>query len=265
VGLKFMLFLACVLSVIVALAAAFVACVMIAGCVIELAQGGTLACQGDWIFFVVAPVVLALISVGLLYLAVRFRRVERTRMAATGNRTPHVDLPCPQCRADMLVKGPYHVEYLFRTRYVARCLTCGEHLVVPRRVWEGLPRPQLGDPHETLNDKLDLMRHYPMTAGHAVCVVFGVVVGFTAAIYVGLVWGNGVGFIGLLFMGLAWVAWWVGYALFPRPRRPGQRCAICGYDLRACTAPRCPECGTPFDPRRVKLRIAAPHEVEKPD
>lgn len=38
-------------------------------------------------------------------------------------------------------------------------------------------------------------------------------------------------------------------------------CRQCGYDLRALTEPRCPECGTPFDPTeqtRILERINAP-------
>ena len=32
------------------------------------------------------------------------------------------------------------------------------------------------------------------------------------------------------------------------PRVAEGRCARCGYDLQGLTEPRCPECGTPFDP-----------------
>ena len=31
-------------------------------------------------------------------------------------------------------------------------------------------------------------------------------------------------------------------------RGPTGRCAECGYDMRGLPEPRCPECGTPFDP-----------------
>ncbi len=41
-----------------------------------------------------------------------------------------------------------------------------------------------------------------------------------------------------------------------------QLCLHCGYDLRGQTEPRCPECGTPFDPPRATLHErsgTAPH------
>ncbi len=37
-------------------------------------------------------------------------------------------------------------------------------------------------------------------------------------------------------------------------------CANCGYDLVGLTDPRCPECGTPFDPRL--LQLTPPSAVE---
>jgi len=37
------------------------------------------------------------------------------------------------------------------------------------------------------------------------------------------------------------------------PRYGPGRCAHCGYRLRGLGTPRCPECGKPFDPDRVKL------------
>jgi len=57
--------------------------------------------------------------------------------------------------------------------------------------------------------------------------------------------------------------WWVflgaaGGAIYHTVRRrrlarrfPGH-CLKCGYNLRGLPEPRCPECGTPFDPSRLK-------------
>ncbi len=36
--------------------------------------------------------------------------------------------------------------------------------------------------------------------------------------------------------------------------RPGH-CLVCGYDLRGLPEPRCPECGTPFDPAEVPAQV----------
>ena len=261
---EFMLLVLRLLLVVVAVTAGIVACLTVVGCITGLVQGETFQCVGDWIVFVVVPLVLAPLSVCLFYLARSVRRIERSRSPAASEGSPGSDVVCPQCQSDTLVKGPRRTEWLFRARHVARCLTCGEHLIVPRRVWEGLPRPQLGDPHETFDDKLDLMRHYPMTAGHGVCTVLGAVAAFAAAFYLSLAWDLSTPISAAVFLALIFGAWWLGYLLFPARRRPGQRCAKCGYDLRACTAPRCPECGTPFDPRQVKLRIARPREPDKP-
>lgn len=49
----------------------------------------------------------------------------------------------------------------------------------------------------------------------------------------------GAGFVVALTLGLVFV---------PRHRAAG-RCHECGYSLHGLAEPRCPECGTPFDPR----------------
>lgn len=46
---------------------------------------------------------------------------------------------------------------------------------------------------------------------------------------------------------LSIIAWHRGSAI-GRPKAPGF-CQACGYVLHGLTEPRCPECGTPFDPR----------------
>jgi len=40
-------------------------------------------------------------------------------------------------------------------------------------------------------------------------------------------------------------------------KRPGI-CCKCGYPLSALTEPRCPECGTPFDPKLLGGRLSPP-------
>jgi hypothetical protein len=48
---------------------------------------------------------------------------------------------------------------------------------------------------------------------------------------------------------LCGVVWWRNRY---RPVFPPGHCAKCGYNLRGLPEPRCPECGTPFDPRQHK-------------
>ncbi len=54
---------------------------------------------------------------------------------------------------------------------------------------------------------------------------------------------------------LVFVTWWVTVKFsawrYARTHRPGV-CTKCGYDLRGLPEPRCPECGTPFDPKRLR-------------
>ena len=51
----------------------------------------------------------------------------------------------------------------------------------------------------------------------------------------------------------------LGFILAPRAKSLGQ-CRKCQYDLRGLTEPRCPECGTSFDPDEI--RKATEHGAE---
>lgn len=77
----------------------------------------------------------------------------------------------------------------------------------------------------------------------------------------------------LLWLGLGCIAWWVflgavlGAFYHPiRKRRRARRrlgcCGKCGYDLRGLPEPRCPECGTPFDPQTIEGNRSKLHEQE---
>jgi len=39
------------------------------------------------------------------------------------------------------------------------------------------------------------------------------------------------------------------------PVYPEGYCTICGYNLHALTEPRCPECGTPFEPAAPETHL----------
>lgn len=68
-----------------------------------------------------------------------------------------------------------------------------------------------------------------------------------------------------IFMGLMWlvilggmIGALVGAVLRSgRHRRAPACCAVCGYDLRRLTEPRCPECSAPFDPKLMHLPPSA--------
>jgi hypothetical protein len=52
-------------------------------------------------------------------------------------------------------------------------------------------------------------------------------------------------------VGLGLLSLLLGVFVVPRRIRPGH-CPACGYELRGLTEPRCPECGTPFDPKLLE-------------
>ena len=108
-----------------------------------------------------------------------------------------------------------------------------------------------------------------MTSGQIVCVILGALIGFAASLYLafrlrGLPKGMFAVIPGAMTLLAVVGTWWLGRRLFPPARRPGQRCVKCGYDLRACAEPRCPECGTPFDWGAVKIRMLPPTEPRLP-
>jgi len=253
------------LLIAVALLAGLVGCVTFVGCVTGLCQGEALQTAGDWVVFVAFPGTLLPLSAILVYLARWAGRTHCARQLAHEGAAVALELLCSQCQADTLVRGPQRSDWRFRMLFVARCLTCGVRYRVSGDTWQRLPWPQLGRPYETIDDKLDLMRHHPMTAGHAVCAAAGVVLGGAAlACLVFVSWKVGWVVGGLAFMGPVAALWCLGYRLFPPPPKPGQRCVNCGYDLRACTEPRCPECGSPFDPDRVKIILPSPVGPDEP-
>ena len=53
-----------------------------------------------------------------------------------------------------------------------------------------------------------------------------------------------------------WIGFAAAYSWVPNLCLPGT-CHKCDYDLRGLSEPRCPECGTPFDPCRSDLREAS--------
>jgi hypothetical protein len=50
--------------------------------------------------------------------------------------------------------------------------------------------------------------------------------------------------ISLVGTAAVFLAWYVGYRIRGRRRCLGSFCRTCGYDLRGCSSPKCPECGT---------------------
>jgi hypothetical protein len=100
-----------------------------------------------------------------------------------------------------------------------------------------------------------------MSAGHAVCAVLATALGFGVALWLVFRTGNWPYFPSAPVAALASLAltlggWWLGYLVFRPARKPGQRCVKCGFDLRACKEPRCSECGAPFDPSKVRIRLS---------
>jgi len=167
---------------------------------------------------------------------------------------------CPECGSATLVRAAYKTGWRLRGRYMIRCLTCGHRFGGSRECWRHLRWPELGDPYESISDKAELMRQLPMTAGQIVCVCLGVAFSVATTFY--LVFALRVHELLAfgIFLPMTYGAWWIGRFLFPAKREPGQFCVNCGFDLRACTEPRCPECNTPFDPRRVREKIPRPSE-----
>jgi hypothetical protein len=51
-------------------------------------------------------------------------------------------------------------------------------------------------------------------------------------------------------------------SLISLTKAPSGCCAKCGYDLRGLPEPRCPECGTPFDPKAVPSHEAKTNASE---
>ena len=74
-------------------------------------------------------------------------------------------------------------------------------------------------------------------------------VGFDFAITVFLV-------VGVLWLLFSIIAYLLGLRA-TRPELPGM-CRRCEYDLRGLSEPRCPECGTPFDPSKIKEQTLSP-------
>ncbi len=81
----------------------------------------------------------------------------------------------------------------------------------------------------------------------------------TAAILTAAILGAGIALLipvraGLTFaipFACLWLAAFYVRTIVPDVRAPGA-CHWCGYDLRGLPSPRCPECGTPFDPASVR-------------
>jgi len=168
-----------------------------------------------------------------------------SRAAGGSEAAPGV---CPQCQAPALVRGIQEYAW-FRQRFWGRCLECGERIVLTPDEWEALPWADIRSPHETWEDRLALMRSLPMARGQTLCVLVGLAVGlalvaFTVSQPRWGVFGDDIATaILLLTVG---TSWWVGYTLFGQRRKHAHQCAVCGYDLRGCVEPRCPECGTQF-------------------
>lgn len=81
-----------------------------------------------------------------------------------------------------------------------------------------------------------------------------------------------VGGVGFLLFGVAWL--FVPDWLANRSIRSALRtelirigvpvCLRCGYDLRGQAEPRCPECGTPFDPKLLSVQRGGGTESPRP-
>jgi hypothetical protein len=81
----------------------------------------------------------------------------------------------------------------------------------------------------------------------------------------GGLWGRG-GEAGLILYlgpgaGAALAALYVAHRLGPLVRRLEGQCVRCGYLLHGLTEPRCPECGTPFNPADLEGVSVPPAEV----
>ena len=173
---------------------------------------------GGWLGCIALQAVLYALAAGILYLASRSARKERLRQLAEerdrANRGS-VSFVCSQCGDTNLVQGPSRW-WTLGTSWgcVARCLTCGQRTPCPEVIWDQLPESVLG-----------VLAGLASTA----CLIDSLL---ALPAFLGAVVG----------------AWWLGRRFFPPARKAGIRCVRCGYDLRWLAEPRCPECGTEFDP-----------------
>ncbi|MFQ5805264.1 MAG: hypothetical protein ACE5I3_02305 [Phycisphaerae bacterium] len=130
------------------------------------------------------------------------------------------DSLCPECGSAALVRGIHKTDWLLRSRYLVRCLTCGVRFQAPREFWEHLRWPQLGEPYESTDDKSELMKRLPMTAGQTVCVCLGVIFSVVTVFYL-LFAINLAEFLAFsVFLPIVYAAWWIGRFLFPAGREP---------------------------------------------
>ncbi len=98
--------------------------------------------------------------------------------------------------------------------------------------WDGLPMSLLHYPAIALGESLTRRGVFVAGTLKNVPLMFGILIAWWAIL------GAGIGAVHHTIRRRRAARW--------RHRRP--ECVACGYDLRGLTEPRCPECGTPFDP-----------------
>lgn len=202
----------------------------------------------DLVFACIFTGVLLLLSAAFFLLWFWLGRVARRYRPPSNPTEPPISLPCPACGEDDVVRA---------AGGRARCLSCNGRFHVTRRIWLRLPTANAGDPFETDADRLLLARDTALSPFRAITFLLFMVAAGVASFYAapffqrflaGRNWWLFRWSLWMLFCALAWRLWlwW-----FPPARRPGRRCVKCAYDLSRCVEPRCPECGTPFDPAIV--------------
>jgi len=207
-------------------------------------------------------------SCAFLFLLAR-RRARRdaqrfAAMQAEDIRRQRIALFCPKCKDTEVVHGfVFSIWSPHRGKPAARCLSCGHRWSVDPWTWHQLPSAQVGDPFENYYDRARQMRCEPMTAGHLVMCMVGVVVGSVVTVVVSVVAGLPSAGAPAPLLGV-YAGWRAGRRWFPPQRRPGLRCVVCGYRLQGLPEPRCPECGSVFDPEIVAAQTGSPLVITDP-